>query len=253
MAKLSAVIITFNEERNIGRCLESLRHIADEVVVVDSFSTDRTREICIEHGARFEQHAFEGYIEQKNYALSRASHDFVISLDADEALSPLLAESVLKVKQSPGHDGYTMNRLTSYCGKWIRHSGWYPDTKLRLIDRRKGTWKGVNPHDKLELVPGSTISHLQGDLLHYSYYSVEEHKRQVEKFASIAATALFRNGTRSGIAKRIYKPAARFFKSYLLKLGFLDGREGWIIALQTARSSYLRYTILHKLHQEKQQ
>ena len=172
---LSAVIITFNEQRNIGRCLDSLAGVVDEVVVVDSFSTDDTEKICRAKGARFVQHAFEGHIEQKNWALAQAQYPHVLSLDADEALSETLRKSVLAAKSDGGHDGYSMNRLTNYCGQWIYHSGWYPDRKLRLFDRRKAGWGGTNPHDRVEMQAGSTVSHLSGDLLHYSYYSVGEH------------------------------------------------------------------------------
>jgi glycosyltransferase involved in cell wall biosynthesis len=247
MVKLSVVIITFNEERNIRRCLESVRDIADETVVVDSFSTDATETICREMGARFEQHPFSGHIEQKNHALSRAQFDHVLSLDADEALSPRLAESIRNVKTSWDCDGYTMNRLTNYCGKWIRHSGWYPDRKLRLIRRNKAAWGGVNPHDRLILAGGSSTQHLKGDLLHYSYYTIDDHIRQVEKFADIASKAMFAKGMRSGPLKLLVKPLARFLKSYIIKLGFLDGPEGYTIARMTARAAYLRYSKLLQL------
>lgn len=140
--KLSAVIITYNEEDNIERCLESLEKTADEILVVDSFSSDRTAEICKSKGVEFIQHSFEGHIEQKNYALSRASNDYVLSLDADEALSDKLIQSIRAAKQNWSTNGYSVNRLTNYCGKWIRHCGWYPDKKIRLWDKRKGTWGG---------------------------------------------------------------------------------------------------------------
>jgi glycosyltransferase involved in cell wall biosynthesis len=162
---LSAVIITYNEARNIGRCLDSLAGVADEIVVVDSFSTDDTERICRAHGARFVQHAFEGHIEQKNYALAQARYDWVLSLDADEALSDPLRAAILAVKvQAERLDGYEMNRLTNYCGQWIHHSGWYPDRKLRLFDRRQGRWGGVNPHDKVLMDSRDQTGRLAGDL-----------------------------------------------------------------------------------------
>jgi len=174
MIKLSAVIITFNEERNIGRCLESLRGVVDDIVVVDSFSTDKTEAICLEHGARFVKHAFAGHIEQKNWAITQALYPHVLSLDADEALSDVLKQSILNAKANFNKQGYYMNRLTNYCGQWIRHSDWYPDRKLRLWDARKGSWGGTNPHDKYSLLAGDKESDwLKGDLLHYSYYTVE--------------------------------------------------------------------------------
>lgn len=251
MEKISAVIITFNEERNIGRCIDSVAGVADEILVVDSFSTDQTKTICSEKGARFEVHAFEGHIEQKNYAAGRAIHDLILSLDADEALSDELKQQILKVKQQRACDVYSMNRLTNYCGTWIRHSGWYPDRKIRLFDRRCGRWGGVNPHDRYLPEPDVSIGHLTGDILHYSYYSIEEHRAQIIRFANISANALHKVGKKSGYLKRFYKPAARFIKTYLLRAGFLDGKAGWNIAVMTARASWLRYTELHRLSKNK--
>jgi glycosyltransferase involved in cell wall biosynthesis len=251
MADISAVIITYNEEKNIARCIDSVLGIADEIVIVDSFSTDRTPEICLSYKVKFIQHPFEGYIEQKNYALSHASNDFVLSLDADEALSDTLKESIRQVKHASAFDGYFMNRLTSYCGKWIHHSGWYPDRKMRLFNRNKGKWAGVNPHDRFELDQNATFSYLKGDILHYSYYTLEEHRRQIEKFTDISSNALFNKGVRSGPLKIFFKPVARFLKAYFLRGGFLDGKEGFTIARMTARASYLKYSKLYKLQHAK--
>ena len=147
MIKLSVVIITFNEEKNIERCLTSVKDIADEIVVLDSFSKDKTAEICINHGVKFFQHTFDGHIQQKNRAITYANFPHILSLDADETLSSELAESIKKVKQNFSKDGYYINRLTNYCGHWVKHCGWYPDAKLRLWDSRKGQWTGTNPHD----------------------------------------------------------------------------------------------------------
>src|SRR3954466_10005620 len=140
MTKLSAVIITLNEERNLSRCLQSLQGIADELVVVDSFSSDKTEEISKSFSAKFIQHKFEGHIEQKNYALAQTSFDFVLSLDADEALSDELKSSIKSIKENWQHDAYEMNRLTNYCGQWIKHSSWYPDKKVRLFKKTAGKW-----------------------------------------------------------------------------------------------------------------
>ena len=136
--KISAVIITYNEERNIGSCLDSVKAVADEIVVVDSYSTDKTQEICSRMNVKFLQHHFEGHIEQKNYAVSCVQYGHVLSLDADEILSEKLKQSIIAAKQNWRFDGYSFNRSTNYCGNWIRHSGWYPDTKLRLWNRTKG-------------------------------------------------------------------------------------------------------------------
>jgi glycosyltransferase involved in cell wall biosynthesis len=242
MRALSVVIITFNEERNIERCLLSVKAIADDIVVVDSFSTDRTKEICLHHGARFVEHKFEGHIEQKNFAITQAKYPFILSLDADEALDDTLIKSIKEAKSLVDVDGYTMNRLTNYCGQWIKHSGWYPDCKLRLWDSRKGHWTGINPHDRYELIDANAkTAHLKGDILHYSYYTIEDHYRQVEYFTNIAAKAYFEKGKKASIVKLIFNPALKFISSYVFKLGFLDGRNGWRIARISAYATYLKY------------
>ena len=201
MVQVSVVILTFNEERNIGRCIDSVKSFADEVVVVDSFSTDGAEKICEQKGARFIKHAWEGYIEQKNFAMTQAKYMHVLSLDADEEVSGELAKSIIAAKENWRYDGYTMNRLNNYCGQWIRHGGWYPDRKLRLMDSKKGKWGGVNPHDKYELNEGTTCGRLNGDLFHYSYNTLTEHVLQQNKFSEISADD-FTN------IKDLYTPAA---------------------------------------------
>jgi len=247
MLRLSAVIITFNEERNIGRCIDSLVGIADEILVIDSFSTDRTEAICREKGVRFLQHPFEGYIEQKNFALDQAVNEHVLSLDADEALSSELAASVLKVKESWQFDAYAVNRLTSYCGKWVRHSGWYPDRKVRLFLRSRGRWGGINPHDRFLPATGARIGRLSGDLLHYSYHTMDDHLRQIDRFSAIGAKALFEKGVRSSAFKATYKALARFLRHYIIHAGFLDGKTGWHIAWNSARAVRMKYERLTNL------
>jgi glycosyltransferase involved in cell wall biosynthesis len=244
---LSAVIITYNEERNIGRCLDALVGVADDIVVVDSFSSDRTEAICRKKGARFVQHPFSGHIEQKNYALEQALHPWVLSLDADEALSDTLRQSILQVKTNPTAAGYTMNRRTNYCGQWINHSGWYPDRKLRLFDRQIGHWAGTNPHDKVEMQPGSSSSHLAGDLLHYSYYTVEEHYERAGKYARIAARAMQAQGKKAHWWNIAFNPAFKFVRNYFLRLGFLDGRAGWTICRIAALETFWKYRELARL------
>ncbi|MFN6945497.1 MAG: glycosyltransferase family 2 protein [Cytophagaceae bacterium] len=247
MPQISVVIITYNEEKNIGRCLDSVKDIADEIVVLDSYSKDKTEEICSQRGIRFFQHAFDGHIQQKNRAITYASYPHVLSLDADEALSPELAESIRKVKDDWQFDGYTMNRLTNYCGTWIRHCGWYPDKKLRLWDSRKGSWGGKNPHDRYELVYGATNGFLHGNLLHYSYYHIDEFYRQAEKFSDIAARALYEEGKSSSIFLPFIKALAKFIRNYVIKLGFLDGSTGFEICRITAWETYLKYYKLRQL------
>jgi glycosyltransferase involved in cell wall biosynthesis len=248
MPKLSVVIITRDEEKNIGRCLDSLTGIADDIVVVDSFSTDKTEEICKSKGARFFQHAFEGHIEQKNYAVTLTGFPNVLSLDADEALDDTLKKSILEAKSNWTYDCYEMNRLTNYCGKWIRHCGWYPDTKLRMFDKSKGKWGGTNPHDKFEPVPGSTIGKLQGDILHYSYYTIDDHYKQIEYFTTINAKASFEKGKKAPLWKLYIAPIVKFIKDYFIKLGFLDGQAGWQICRLSAWATYLKYKKLRTLY-----
>ena len=222
MIKLSVVIITLNEEKNIARCLESIKSIADEILVVDSLSRDRTKEICQSFGVRFVEQAFLGYVEQKNFALKLATHEYVLSLDADEALSENLLLEIKKLKSEFSTNGYSFNRLTSYNGHWVRHCGWYPDSKLRLVLKAKAIWAGNNPHDCLRV--DGAVTHINGDLLHYSYDSISSHVQQTNKFTTIEANALFAIGKRGSIVKLITRPPFQFFKDYFLKLGILDGR-----------------------------
>ena len=251
MVKISVTIITFNEERNIGRCIESVKEIADDIVVVDSFSTDRTEEICMNLGARFFPRRWEGYVETKNIAASLANFDYILSLDADEALSDELISSIKNVKDEFLADAYTMNRMTNYCGKWIKHSGWYPDTKLRLYDRRKGKWEGLIIHEELKMEQGSKIEHLLGDILHYSFYTIEDHLKQSEKFTTLGAEADFKKGKKAPAYKIWFAPVVKFTQSYFFKLGFLDGKEGFTISKLSAAATFQKYNKLKKLYQQK--
>ncbi|HAQ66100.1 MAG TPA: glycosyltransferase family 2 protein [Bacteroidales bacterium] len=239
--KLSAVIITLNEEANIQRCIQSLLIVADEVVVVDSGSTDLTQDLATSMGAKVIFHPFEGHIQQKNFALSVASFPLILSLDADEALSPELATSICEVKHSPAAMCYSMNRMTNYCGKWIRHGGWYPDIKVRLIRSGKACWDGVNPHDKLTPEPNADIRHLKGDLLHYSINSLADHLKQIDYFTTIAARERVKQSKPVGIHHLLLNPAAKFIKDYFLRGGFRDGLTGFAIASFSAWASFLKY------------
>lgn len=246
--KISAVIITFNEEKNIERCIQSLVPVADEIIVVDSFSNDRTEEICATFGVRFIQHKFDGHIEQKNWARLQANFDVVLSLDADEALDETLQNSILALKANYQHTAYKMNRLTNYCGKWIRHTGWYPDTKLRLWKNTEGEWTGENPHDEFKLFDKTeTIGHLKGDLLHYSYHHPQDHDKQIEYFTTIAANAYVKNGKKPFFMQAYLSAFLKFIKCYFIKLGFLDGKEGWIISRKSSYAAYLKYRKINAL------
>ncbi len=241
MPLISAVIITRNEEKYIGRCLDSLRDVADEIVVVDSYSTDHTREICEAHGCRVILHEFEGYVEQKNWAMVQATHDWILSLDGDEMLSERLVQSLLSIKANPQKEGYYMNRLNNYYGRWIHHSGEYPDRKLRLVNRRHARWTGINPHDRLTLLPGAMAGHLTGDLLHYAQDTREEHLAKAEHFGEIAGQALYQLRGPSPWLRVVMSPLWRFVWNYIFRLGFLDGREGLFLCYANARQSYLKH------------
>lgn len=251
MVKLSVVLITLNEEKNLPRCLDSVRDIADEIVVVDSFSTDRTEEIIKSYGGKVFQLAFEGYVNQKNIANSKATNNHILSLDADEVLSDELRKSIRQVKLNFTADGYTLNRLTNYAGKWVKHSGWYPDRKLRLFDRRKGKWDGLIIHEEFKLEPGTSQQHLNGDLLHYTFNSVEEHKKQSEKFTTLGAEADFLKGKKAPFYKIWLGPVVKFTQSYFFRLGFLDGKTGFTICWLSAAATHAKYVKLKQLYRQK--
>ena len=252
MIKLSVVIITFNEEKNIERCLKSAQYVADEIIVVDSFSTDKTKEICNSFKTKFIENPFEGHIQQKNFAAKQATYNYVLSLDADEVLSDELKKSILDIKDNFNADGYYFNRLNNYCGQWIKHSGWYPDKKLRLWDRRKGEWGGINPHDKYEMQPKSITKHLKGNLLHYTYYTIDEHINVINKFSSIKAKEMYTIGKSTNLAKVFFKPKIKFLINYILKKGFMDGYYGYVICRNSAFSDYLKYIKLRELYKNGQ-
>lgn len=248
MIKLSGVIITFNEEKNIEACLKSLVNVVDEIVVVDSFSTDRTKDICAKYNVTFIEQVFLGYIEQKNFALKKAKYNHVVSLDGDEALSEELQKSIINIKSNWKFDGYFCNRFNNFCGQWIKHSDWYPNKKLRVFDRRKAEWQGINPHDNVILLDKKAKSgFLKGDILHWTYQTYTEFNNKTEYFSTIAARAYFDKGKTSNFFKITFNPTWAFFKAYFLRLGFLDGINGFVICAQTANITFLKYSKLWEL------
>lgn len=246
MIKLSVAIITLNEELNILRCLDSVQPIADEIVIIDSGSTDKTIELINNKDLTVIHQAFLGHIEQKNLAISKCNNDFILSLDADEALSESLIESIKQVKINWVYDAYSFNRLTNYCGQWIKHCGWYPDEKIRLFKKGLATWGGTNPHDKL-IVQSHNVKHIEGDLLHYSFYSVEQHKKQIEYFTDISSKALFEKGKKTNFLQIVFSPVTKFLQSYFLQLGVIEGKYGFIISWLSAGAKYKKYSKLMQL------
>src|SRR2546421_6630560 len=247
MGKLSAVIITFNEEKNIGRCIDSVRKIADEIIVLDSFSSDQTVAIARKKGAIVHQEKFTGYIEQKNKALDHSTHPYVLCLDADEAIDEELEQEIIEAKNAFQFEGYSMNRSTCYCGKFIKHGSWYPDVKLRLFNINAGSWGGINPHDKVLLKTNARTKHLRGNILHYSYNNLEEHISQNNKFSTIAAASYFKKGKRSNWLRMIINPAWAFIYSYFVRLGLLDGFYGFVIAKNIAHLTFMKYYKLYAM------
>jgi glycosyltransferase involved in cell wall biosynthesis len=237
--KISATIITQDEERNIARAIESLR-CCDEIVVVDSGSTDRTVEIAQNFGARVVECPWRGYAKQKNFASEQAAHDWILSIDADESLSEALEAEIWHIKKAgPEHDAYTMPRMAQYLGRWIMHSGWYPDRKIRLFDRRKAEWVGDYVHESVK-VKGS-IGHLESNLLHFTCDSLSGHLRTMDRYTTLAATQLIDQKTPVGLTELLLDPAWTFFRTYFLKLGFLDGIEGLCIAYMAAMYNFVKY------------
>jgi len=250
MDSLSVVIISYNEEKNIGRCIQSVKGIADEVILVDSYSDDRTVEIAHSLGATVKQSRFDGYINQKNKAINMASSSHILLMDADEAVSAELAASILEAKQSFNYSAYTMNRCSFFCGRFIKTGLWYPDRKLRLFEKRLGACGGMNPHDRIIMKEVCKSKHLSGDLLHYTFDSIEEYLKRNEEVSTIAAQSLFEAGIRKPWTKTVFSPLWAFINGYFLRLGFLDGRTGFIIALHTANQSFSKYQKLRRMHKE---
>ena len=248
--EISVVIITFNEERNIARCITSVQEVADEVIVVDSGSTDTTVNIATAHGASVTQRAWTNYSDQKNFANGLAKGRFILSLDADEALSEELRTAIREAKKNGLHGAYSMARLTNYCGTWIRHGGWYPDIKVRLFPKGGARWNGEYVHETLRPDPDLPTTLLKGDLLHYSFYTVEQHERQAEQFARLAAKALHARHKPSSLLRILFSPVSRFLQGYLLHGGFLDGKAGYTIARISARAKRLKYTELARLNRQ---
>lgn len=242
MARLSVAIITYNEEKNIAKCLASVKDIADDIVIVDSASTDNTVAIAKDYGARVIDHPFEGYGQQKNFATDNALYDWVLSLDADEELSPELKQSIMEVKENAEYHVYEMPRLTNYCGQWIHHCGWYPDRQTRLYNRTKGRWIERRVHEYWALNEEGKKGLLTGDLLHYSFASLADHLAKIEKYTELAAREGAANGKSASIALIIFSPIWHFIHEYVFKLGFLDGIAGYTICRLSAYAAFQKYS-----------
>lgn len=237
---LSVIIMTYNEEANLPRCLDSVKGLGDEIFILDSYSTDSTLDIASRYGARVEQHDFETFYRQRRRLIEKATYDWVLLLDADEQLSPELFASIEAVRAMPAYDGYYCNRRNRIGDTWIRHGSWYPDKKLRYFNRTKIVHVDNDPHDLLKPAPGAIVSRLKGDILHTSDKNLAGRFQAIERYSTRAANAYHAKGRRASLMRMLFKPCLRFFNSYILRLGLLDGYYGWIIARSEAMYVWMR-------------
>ena len=250
MNKLSVVIITFNEARNIERAILSVKKIADEIIVVDSFSTDDTSKICKHYQVKFHQRKWTGYSDQKNYANKLAQYDTIFSLDADEAVDSTLEKEILSLKSKGFKDLYIVNRMVNYCGKWIKHSSWYPDKKLRIFPKELANWEGEFVHEELNFSESLSQIELKGHLEHYTYYNFIEHRERADKYSFLTAQKMYNKGKSATTLKPYFSAIARFISMFIIHLGFLDGYLGFKIAQISAQSNVIKYKELRRLNNE---
>lgn len=248
--KISACIITFNEEQKIAAAINSVSW-ADEVIVVDSYSTDRTAEIAESLNAKVLKKNWSGFSKQKQYAVDAASHDWIFSLDADELVSEKLKNEILRLKTTPKNQisgGYRIPRLSYYMNRPIRHGGWYPDWQLRFFDRRQGKWKEVLIHESVEMSQNSRIDKLSGDIIHFSVENAAHHHKMIgERYAPLAARQLFERGKKTSPLRIFTAGFTTFIQTYFLKRGFLDGLAGFTIARFAAHHAFLKHQLLWEL------
>jgi len=245
-ARVSAAVIAFNEEDKIGDCLKSLSWV-DEIVVVDSHSTDRTREIAASFGAKVIERDWPGNIKQKNFALENCSNEWVISLDADERISKALKGEIQNALRDPSADGYQMPRRVFYINRWITRCGWYPAPKVRLVKKELAKWGGVDPHDTL-FVKGK-IGKFRGDIYHLSFDSIFDHFNTINNFTRIGAIEGHKRGKRAGVIDITVRPLFTFIKMYIFKLGFLDGMPGYIASSLSAYHTFTKYDRLYNIQE----
>ncbi len=248
--QITAVIITKNEEKNIERCLTSLQDVVDEIIVMDSNSSDNTVELARRLNANVFSIEWKGYAETKNLGHSKSRNNYILSLDADEVLSESLASQITALKKIGFSGTYSMNRKTNYCGSWINHSGWYPDSKIRIFDKTKVKWEGEFVHESLSIPSDTSNTHLKSDILHYSYTDKKDHRARADKYSSLTAQKLFSEGKPSNLLRPFLSAIGRFVKMYVFKLGFLDGLAGFTIARISAQSNSFKYQELNRLHRK---
>ena len=250
--KISAVIIACNEEKKIGDAIRSVAW-ADEVLVIDSESTDRTKEIAENLGAMVVIRPWPGFAKQKQFGVDTAKYDWIFSLDADEQVSPELEKEIVAIRDTPTHaDGYRISRLSYYMGRAIRHSGWYPDRQLRLFDRRRGSWSKVLIHESVKLAEGAVSKELKGEIIHFSMDSAAHHNAMIsERYAPLAAQQMLLNGRRTSWLRIAVAGPIAFMSAFVLKAGFLDGLPGFCIARFAAHNAFMKHLCLWELQNKK--
>jgi glycosyltransferase involved in cell wall biosynthesis len=244
--KISAVIITYNEEKRLEAALKSIQKIASEIVVVDSFSMDDTVKVAKKYDAKVYKREWTNYADQKNYANKKASHPWILSLDADERLSPGLQREILALKAGePEETGFSMPRQVYYLGKWILHSGWYPDRKIRLFKKEDAFWQGEYVHE--ELVIKGKVTKLESPLFHLTYRDIQDHLKRINQFSGLGAQKLYASGKKCRWYHLVFLPPQRFIKSFFLKAGILDGFAGFVIAMLHSYAIFARYAKLKEI------
>lgn len=244
--EISAVIITYNEEKRLERALKSLEGVVSEIVVVDSFSTDSTVETAKKYTDKVFKRKWTNYADQKNWANEKASNPWILSLDSDECLSPQLKTEILRLKdREPQADAFSMPRRVFYLGRWIRHSGWYPDRKIRLFRKNKARWEGPYVHEKLKL--DGKVAKLQGDIHHFTYRDISDHMQRINRFSGLGAQKLYAAGKKARWLHLLFLPPVRFVRTYILKAGFLDGFPGLVIAVLSGYAIFARYAKLKEI------
>jgi glycosyltransferase involved in cell wall biosynthesis len=238
---ISAVIITKNEAAHIARCIQSLLPLTDDIVIIDSGSTDNTADVCKAFPVRFEVKAWQGFSAAKNYGNSLAKYHYILSIDGDEEVSEEMQESIRKLMQQPTHQAYDLPFLTNFCGKWIKHGAWYPETHLRIFDKNIIQWQG-DIHEKLVIPPTATIGKVKkGYIHHYTISNLQEYIEKINHYTSLHAEDMHKRGKKASFIKLYLAPCFSFFRDYIIKLGLLDGSHGYTIAKQSANYVFLKY------------
>ncbi len=248
---LSVVVISQNAERHFEACLNALKKVSDDVVIVDHYSEDATVEIAKAAGCRVFSKKWTGYSAGKNFGNAKAKHDWILSIDADEVLSDELIQSINSLEPDDKQCVYAINCLSSYCGNWVKHGSWYPDWHIRLFNRLEVSWNLEEVHETLALPAGVSIVKLKGSLYHYTVDTIEQHQLKIEHYASLGAQKMYAAGRKPSIIIKFLNPPFRFMIDYFFRGGILDGKAGWHIARLTAKEKWLKYAKLQQLIKQK--